>query len=487
MIIPVILSGGSGTRLWPLSRQAFPKQFLHLTKAGSLFQATISRLRGLPGCGPPLVICNEDHRFLVAEQVRLLAAEVGAILLEPMPRNTAPAAACAALMAAQPDAVLLVLPADHLIHDTVAFHQALMSGLGAAQAGRLVTFGIVPEKPETGYGYIRRGHAWDVEEPHAESRVFEVAAFFEKPDVETARGYVASGEYYWNSGLFMFRADVYLEELGRLAPEMVASCRKSCSLAVRDLDFLRLDQDSFAACPEDSIDYAVMEKTGHAVVAPMDVGWNDVGAWSALWDVGQQDESGNVTSGDVMLSGVRDAYVRAESRLVAAIGVSDQVIVETADAVFVAAKDRVQEVKAIVQRLKKAGRKETVHHRKVYRPWGAYESIDVSERFQVKRITVNPGSVLSLQLHHHRAEHWVVVRGTARVTRGKEVFTLSEDQSTYIPLGVQHRLENPGRIPLELIEVQTGSYLGEDDIVRFEDRYGRTEKSQNQTIKPHPA
>jgi mannose-1-phosphate guanylyltransferase/mannose-6-phosphate isomerase len=393
-----------------------------------------------------------------------------AIVLEPVGRNTAPAVAVAALLAGAggEDPILLVLPADHVITDSAALRAAVQAGVALAEEGRLLTFGIVPDKPETGYGYIRAGA------PLEPVKAYAVAEFKEKPDLQTAEGYLASGDYYWNSGMFLFRASSFLAELERFAPEMLAACRKAVAAAARDLDFTRLDGESFAACPGNSIDYAVMEKTAAAAVIPLDAGWSDVGSWSALWEVGARDADGNVVKGDVLTKDVRNCYLHASTRMVAAVGVENHVIVETGDAVLVASRDRVQDVKAIDEQLKLRQRDEALLHRRVNRPWGAYECIDAAERFQVKHITVNPGATLSLQMHHHRAEHWVVVRGTARVTCDDKVLTLSENQSTYIPLGVTHRLENPGKIPLELIEVQSGSYLGEDDIVRFEDNYGRS-------------
>jgi mannose-1-phosphate guanylyltransferase/mannose-6-phosphate isomerase len=464
-MIPVILSGGSGTRLWPLSREAYPKQFLPLAGTDTMLQATWRRVAPL-ATSAPIVVANEDHRFMVAEQLREAGCTPGAILLEPVGRNTAPAIAVAALQATAggEDPLLLVLPSDHVIADTVAFRAAVGRAAAAAATGRLVTFGIVPTGPETGYGYIKAGAGDDVR---------AVERFVEKPDAATAQGYVASGEYFWNSGMFLFRASRYLEELGRHQPQMLAACRGAFDAARRDEDFVRLDKDAFAACPSDSIDYAVMEKTADAAVLPISVGWNDVGSWSALWEVAEQDGDGNAHHGDVIALDCRDTLAWANGRLVAMIGLRDVVVVDTDDAVLVAHKNQVQEVKTVVARLKAAGRPEPTLHRKVYRPWGSYDSIDMGERFQVKRITVSPGAALSLQMHHHRAEHWIVVSGTARVTRGEDTLLLSENQSTYIPLGVTHRLENPGKVPLELIEVQSGSYLGEDDIVRFEDVYGR--------------
>ena len=463
---PVLLSGGSGTRLWPLSREAYPKQFLPLAGEESLLQETWRRVAELAEAAP-LAVANEEHRFMVAEQLRQTGAVPAAIVLEPVGRNTAPAIAAAALQASAggEDPLLLVLPSDHAIADAAAFRAAVQAARAAAEAGRLVTFGIVPTGPETGYGYIKAA---------AGQGVRAVERFVEKPDEATARGYVASGEYFWNSGMFLFRASRYLEELGRFRPDILEACRAAFAAATRDADFVRLEREAFAACPSDSIDYAVMEKTDAAAVLAVDVGWNDVGSWSALWEVAARDDAGNAHHGDVVALDCRDTYAWTDRRLVALIGLEDVVVVDTDDAVLVARKDKVQQVKDVVAGLKRDGRGEAVLHRKVYRPWGAYDSIDTGDRFQVKRITVKPGAALSLQMHHHRAEHWIVVRGTAKVTRGEEVLLLSENQSTYIPLGVQHRLENPGKVPLELIEVQSGSYLGEDDIVRFEDVYGRS-------------
>ncbi|KAF1690359.1 mannose-1-phosphate guanylyltransferase/mannose-6-phosphate isomerase [Pseudoxanthomonas taiwanensis] len=464
-LVPVLLSGGSGTRLWPLSREAYPKQFLPLVGNESMLQETWRRVAELAGAAP-LVVANEEHRFMVAEQLRQAGARPAAILLEPVGRNTAPAIAVAALQATADggDPLLLVLPSDHAVRDREGFHRAVRTASAAAGQGRLVTFGIVPTGPETGYGYIKAAPG---------DGVRPVERFVEKPDAETARAYVASGEYFWNSGMFLFRASRYLEELERFRPDILAACRRAFAGASRDADFVRLEREAFAASPSDSIDYAVMEKTGAASVLPVDVGWSDVGSWSALWEVAEHDAEGNAHHGDVVALGCRNTYAWTDRRLVALIGLEDVVVVDTDDALLVAHRDRVQEVKDVVAGLKRDGRGEAVLHRKVYRPWGAYDSIDTGERFQVKRITVKPGASLSLQMHHHRAEHWVVVRGTARVTRGDEVLLLTENQSTYIPLGVKHRLENPGKVPLELIEVQSGSYLGEDDIVRFEDVYGR--------------
>ena len=469
MLIPVLLSGGVGSRLWPVSRELYPKQFLPLADDKStLFQQTLERLQGLPGLGEPIVVCNNEHRFLVAQQLREGGHIGGSILLEPIGRNTAPAIALAAIDALKQtaDAILLVLPADHVIRDWAALHKAAATAQALANEGYLVTFGIVPDHPETGYGYIRKG-----EPLHSEA--CRVSHFAEKPDLATAASYLESGAYLWNSGMFVFRADRYLEELGEHAPQMLGACRRAYEAGTEDLDFIRIPKDVFAVCPSDSIDYAVMERTSRAAVVPLDCGWSDVGSWPALWQAGSPDAAGNVTRGDVMLRNVGNSYVRAESRLAAVIGLQDVVVIETPDAVLVSSKDAAQDVKHIVSALKKAGRGEALLHTRVYRPWGTYESLVESDRFQVKRIVVNPGQQLSLQMHHHRAEHWIVVKGTARVTCGEQDITLHEDQSTYIPIGTKHRLANPGKIPLEIIEVQSGSYLGEDDIVRFDDTYGR--------------
>ena len=468
-IYPVVLSGGSGTRLWPLSRASLPKQLLPLVSDKTMLQETLARLENIAGVAPSRVICNEEHRFIVAEQLRE-SGVASRILLEPLGRNTAPAAAIAALDVVRddPDGVLLVLPADHLIRNAEAFHQAIRAGFAAVQSGRLVTFGIRPEGAHTGYGYIQQGERLAID-----GEAYRVARFVEKPSQEVAQSLLATGGYHWNSGIFLFSARQYLEELGRHQPAMLAACQMALDNSRQDLEFVRLGREDFAACPADSIDYAVMEYTEAAAVVPVEMGWDDIGSWAALWDIADKDGSGNVAIGDVHLDGARDNYVRSESRMVAAIGVEDLLIVETADAVLVANRHSAQDVKKIVDHLKAKGRSEHVFHTRVYRPWGWYEGIDEGPRFQVKRIQVKPGAALSLQMHHHRAEHWVVVRGTARITRGDEVFLLSENQSTYIPLGTTHRLENPGTLPLDIVEVQSGSYLGEDDIVRFEDQYNR--------------
>lgn len=484
MIVPVILSGGAGTRLWPLSREQHPKQLLPLVDNRTMLQDTVIRLEGIPGLAAPLVICNESHRFMVAEQLRQIEAGAAAIVLEPVGRNTAPAAAIAALqaMAGGDDPVLLVLPADHVVKKRDSFHAVVIEGAKWAEDGRLVIFGVVPERPETGYGYIRVGKAIKGETlkppkranlPAPSLAVFAVDGFVEKPDAATARSCLDSGDYLWNSGMFMFKASRFIEELERFAPAMLAACRQAFAGSVRDLDFTRLDAVAFADCPNDSIDYAIMEKTDAALVIPLAAGWSDVGSWSALWEIGERDDDGNVVRGDVFTWETHGCFLHASGRVLATVGLENHVVVETSDAVLVAHKDRVEEVRHIVERLKAQKRNEALLHPRVNRPWGAYERIDGADRFQVKHITVNPGASLSLQMHHHRAEHWVVVRGTARATRGDEVIILSENQSTYIPLGVTHRLENPGKIPLEIIEIQTGSYLGEDDIVRFQDDYGR--------------
>jgi mannose-1-phosphate guanylyltransferase/mannose-1-phosphate guanylyltransferase/mannose-6-phosphate isomerase len=465
-MIPVILSGGSGTRLWPLSRGQYPKQFLPLVSSHTMIQETVLRLAGLDGLKAPIAVCNEDHRFMMAEQLWEIGVKPAAIILEPVGKNTAPAVATAALTAASEEDVLLVLPADHVIADLAAFHKAIVQAQALAKQGFLVTFGIVPTEPETGYGYIKR-------DTLQHGSAFNVAAFVEKPDAETAKHYLDSGDYYWNSGMFAFKAGTFLNELEKFNPEMLAICRQALNAAKVDLDFVRLDKTLFSTCPADSIDYAVMEKTDKAVVIPLDADWNDVGSWSALWDVTDKDACGNAISGDVLTVDTHNSFIHAQSKLVAVIGADDLVVIETADAVMIAPKNRVQEVKEIVAQLKERGRSEANVHRKAYRPWGHYDLVDTGERHQTKRIVVKPGGKLSLQRHHHRAEHWVVVKGTALVTKGDEKLLITENESTYIPLGITHCLENPGVIPLEIVEVQSGSYLGEDDIVRFGDQYGR--------------
>ena len=486
LIQPVVLSGGSGTRLWPLSREKYPKQLLPLVGTDSLLQATVRRVDGIAGCevAAPLVVCNEDYRFVIAEQLRLMG-KTGSIVLEPFGRNTAPALTLAALATSKnaSDPILLVMPADHVITELAAFQNAVCQGAALAQDGAVVTFGITPEAPETGYGYIQSGAAYQDESKPARL----IARFVEKPDLTTAQAYLREGTYLWNSGLFMLRASVWLAAMAECRPDILSACQAAWALASGDGDFIRIDKDAFAACPSDSIDYAVMERIARqanasskldtslpsGVVIPLRAGWSDIGAWDALWQVLPKDISGNVATGDVMLQDCRDTLALSEGRLIACVGVSDLVVVETADAILVAHKDRTQDVKGIVDRLKKEGRAEGSVHRKVLRPWGSYDSVDAGERFQVKRIVVKPDGILSLQMHHHRAEHWIVVSGTAKITRGEETFLLSENESTFIPLGTMHRLENPGCVPLEMIEVQSGAYLGEDDIVRFEDVYGR--------------
>lgn len=471
MFTPVIMAGGSGTRLWPLSRGNYPKQFLALTGATTMLQQTLLRLKGLAHQAP-LLICNEDHRFIAAEQIRQLGVQGASILLEPVGRNTAPAIALAALqaVATAPDAVLLVLAADHVIDDEAAFRAAVQQAEPLAAAGKLVTFGIVPTAPETGYGYIRRGAASGLG--------FQVDAFVEKPNLATAEQYLQSGDYYWNSGMFMFRADRYLQLLGQYQPEMLAACQAAMAELSPDLDFIRVKKAAFEACPDNSIDYAIMEplsrdEPASVVVLPLAAGWNDVGGFAALWQVSAKDQHGSVHQGDVWSHNSQNCYVRAEQQLVATVGVQDLVVISTKDAVLVAHKDQAQDVKHIVAQLKAKQRPEVTFHREVYRPWGKYDSVDHGERFQVKRITVKPGAKLSVQMHHHRAEHWIVVSGTAKVTIDGTDQYLTENQSVYIPITAVHALENPGKVELELIEVQSGSYLGEDDIVRFEDRYGR--------------
>ena len=472
-VIPVILSGGSGTRLWPVSRKLYPKQFIPLRNNRSLFQDTIARVKALGnGIQDPIIVCNEEHRFMAAEQLRLEGVENADILLEPIGRNTAPAIALAALCAQQrsENAIILVLPADHILDEQENFSQAIELAMSLSQQDQLVTFGIKPTRPETGYGYIKAGSVL------AHGKANQVEKFVEKPELAKAQEYLDSGDYSWNSGMFMFKASTLMSELETHEAGMAASVKSAYAKQEKDLDFIRIDKQAFSACKSESIDYAVMENTSHAAVVPLESDWNDVGSWHALWESSKQDENNNALTGDVLLEDCHGCYVHSSNRLVAAVGMQDAVIVETADAVMVVPRHQSQNVKQIANTLKKANRDESEIHRKVYRPWGDYESIDNAERFQVKRITVNPGEQLSLQKHHHRAEHWIVVNGTAVVTCDDKEFLLSENQSTYIPIGAVHRLENPGKIPLELIEVQSGTYLGEDDIERFDDRYGRSDK-----------
>ena len=469
VIIPVILAGGSGTRLWPLSRECHPKQLLPLVDDKTMLQNTLLRVQGLKGVAAPIVVCTEEHRFLVAEQVRAIGT-AATIIIEPVGRDTAPAVAAAALDAVRQDedAILLVLPADHVIGNEGNFAEAVARGASCAAHGHPVTFGIVPQSPHTGYGYIKKGEALGGEEPP----VFAVDCFVEKPSLEKARQYLDEG-YLWNSGMFLFQAAGFLATLKEFEPVMADCVARAYAARTHDLDFTRLDSGAFSASPANSVDYAVMERVRDTVVVPLDCSWSDVGSWEALWEIGEQDGKGNIFIGNVLAEDVTGSYIHAGDRLVAAIGLSNQIIVETKDALLVASKDRTQEVKTIVKRLKLEKREEVRLHKKVFRPWGSYEGVDCGERFQVKRIMVNPGAILSLQRHFHRAEHWVVVKGTAHITNGDQAIILTENQSTYIPLGAKHRLENPGTIPLEIIEIQTGSYLGEDDIERFEDLYGR--------------
>ncbi|MCB2149636.1 MAG: mannose-1-phosphate guanylyltransferase/mannose-6-phosphate isomerase [Deltaproteobacteria bacterium] len=473
MILPVILAGGSGTRLWPLSRALYPKQLISLVDRHTMLQNTILRLDGLEGAGNPVVICNDEYRFMVAEQLRQIDIEADSIILEPVGRNTAPALTVAAIRAMETgdDPVLLILPADHHIQSADQFQNIIKAGHAYAQAGRLITFGIVPEKPETGYGYIKMG------DPLPSAGVGQpavtIAAFVEKPDLATAKQYVASKAYCWNSGMFMFKASQVLNELETFVPDIVAACRNAVKKGKPDLDFFRLDKAAFSGCPSDSIDYAVMERTQSGAMLPMSAGWNDLGSWEALWQVGEKDDQDNVVKGDVVLHDVGDSYLHAEHRLIAAVGLKDHIVVETSDAVMISPRDRVQDVKGLVDQLKTQNREETRTHKRVYRPWGTVDQLVTGQRFQVNRITVKPGGVLSLQKHFNRSEHWIVVRGSALVTKADEQLLLKEDSSTYISAGIAHRLENPGKIPLELIEVQTGGYIGEDDITRLEDIYGR--------------
>ncbi|MCX7102636.1 MAG: mannose-1-phosphate guanylyltransferase/mannose-6-phosphate isomerase [Methylobacter sp.] len=481
-IIPVILSGGSGTRLWPLSREQYPKQLLTLVGDHSMLQATALRLKEVilmegESVAAPILVGNEEYRFLMAEQMRQIGIHSFPLILEPFGRNTAPALSLAALSAQidDPDAVMVVMPADHIIKDEQAFREAIHQGVELAKTGKLVTFGIQPTAPETGYGYIRIGQKLG---EHA----YQVAQFVEKPDQVTAEQYLASGEFFWNGGIFAIKASVWLAKMQECRPDIAAATLLAFEQRTQDNDFIRPSPDHFAACPSESIDYAVMEKlasvqsnTGEVVVVPLAANWSDVGAWDALWEIGSKDEQGNVLMGDVIAVDTIDTLVLSSKRLVACVGLSNVIVVETPDAILVADKAHLQKVKEVVAKIKAAGRSETDAHRKINRPWGWYDCIDDGDRFQVKRIMVNPGASLSLQRHHHRAEHWIVVRGTAQVTRGEEVFLVSENQSTFIPLGTMHRLENPGKLTLEMIEVQSGSYLNEDDIVRYEDSYGRNE------------
>ncbi len=470
-IIPVILSGGSGTRLWPLSRQAYPKHLLPLTGSKTLIQQTVERASSIKDVSPPIIVCNNEHRFLVAEQLRQIGIDPLEIILEPVGRNTAPAIAVAAIRAISedPESLLLVMPADHLLDDIENFQDRVNKAIPFAEKGLLMTFGVKPTYPETGYGYIKIGE-------NIGEKVSRVGRFVEKPNLTTARQYMDERGYFWNSGMFFFSAAAYLEEIGLHEPTILEACQESYKKARRDLDFLRLDKSSFEKCPANSIDYAVMEKTDKCAVVELECNWNDIGSWKSLWDVLDKDVNRNVCIGDVITEGVKNSYINSSKRLIAALGLEDVVIVETSDAVLVANKERSQDIKKIVTKLKDAGREEHLTHSKVYRPWGSYEGLVSGDRFQVKLITVKPGAKLSVQMHHHRAEHWIIVKGTARVRRGDETILLTENQSTFIPLGTIHSLENPGKIPLELIEVQSGSYLGEDDIVRLEDIYGRTDQ-----------
>ncbi|MDM2748558.1 mannose-1-phosphate guanyltransferase [Citrobacter sp. Cs237] len=472
-LIPIIMAGGSGSRLWPLSRELYPKQFLCLQNNLSMLQSTIARLDGIDHTNP-VVICNEKHRFIVAEQLLQVKQLTNNIILEPVGRNTAPAVALAALIAknnySEEDPLLLILAADHVFANESMFRDSVNKAIPFAQSGKLVTFGIVPDKAETGYGYIRRGNVLLDKDGNT---AFEVEQFIEKPKLEIAQEYLASGDYYWNSGMFLFRASRYLEELKKYRPDILLACEKSISNLNMDLDFIRIKEDEFHACPDESIDYAVMEHTSDAVVVPMDAGWSDVGSWSSLWEISEHTAEGNVCHGDIICHKTENSYIYAESGLVTTVGVKDLVVVQTKDAVLIVDRCAVQDVKKVVELLKSNGRNEHRVHREIYRPWGKYDSIDAGDRYQVKRITVKPGEGLSMQMHHHRAEHWVVVAGTAKVTVNGEVRLLSENESVYIPLGTTHCLENPGKIPLDLIEVRSGSYLEEDDVVRFQDRYGR--------------
>lgn len=478
-LIPVVLSGGSGTRLWPLSREKYPKQLLPLIGEDSLLQATVRRMDGLAGVqlGAPLIVCNEEYRFVISEQLRVMGKK-GTLLLEPVGRNTAPALTLAALATMRDggDPILLVMPADHVILNIPEFQKAVCKGIVLAADGMVVTFGITPDAPETGYGYIESGN------PLGQEDARRIRRFVEKPDLVTARTYLDSGSYFWNSGLFMMRASVWLSAIDSCRPDILMACRAAWDRGSVDGDFLRVNKEAILQCPSDSIDYAVMERIADddnslpvGAFIPLSAGWSDVGAWDSLWHVLPKDSQGNVAEGDVMMKGCRNVLALSEHRLVACVGIEDMVVIETADAILIAHMNKTQQVKEIVESLKREGRPEGELHRKVYRPWGWYDAVDAGERFQVKRIVVKPGASLSLQMHHHRAEHWIVVRGTAQVTRGEASYLVSENESTFIPLGTRHRLENPGCVPLEMIEVQSGSYLGEDDIVRFEDVYGRKE------------
>lgn len=469
MLQPVIIAGGSGTRLWPLSRQLYPKQFLPLVGDKTMLQTTLERLQGLD-CAPPIIVCNEDHRFIAAEQLRLSDTEHHGIILEPCGRNTAPAICLAALLAKDidPDATLLVLPADHHMDDPLAFVAAVKAAHQAAESGALITFGITPNHPATGYGYIKSAAPLTGGEPQ------KISEFIEKPNLERAEALIASGDYLWNSGIFMFRGDAFLEELQTLRRDIYSACLQSWQTSAVDIDFVRPDSNLFSACPAESIDYAVMENTANAMVMPMDPQWNDLGSWSSLLDLLPKNAQGNVEIGDSMSIDSHNNYIRGDNKLIATLGISDLVIVDTKDALLVAHKDHVEKVKQLVDQLKTEQRTEYIHHREVYRPWGKYDSMDQGSRFQVKRITVKPEAKLSVQMHHHRAEHWVVVSGTAKVSIDNVERLICENESVYIPIGAVHSLENPGKIPIELIEIQSGAYLGEDDIVRFDDRYGRT-------------
>ncbi|MGP4309265.1 mannose-1-phosphate guanylyltransferase/mannose-6-phosphate isomerase [Escherichia coli] len=469
MIIPIIMAGGSGTRLWPLSRSLYPKQFLSLINDNSLLQETLKRLDGL-NCLPPVIVSNNEHRFIVAEQLRQFGVDDFQIILEPVGRNTAPAVALAALKSLElhGDHHMLVLAADHAIQDIEAFHAAVLAAEQESVDNKLVTFGIVPTKPETGYGYIKKGE-------QVKNSVFKVNSFVEKPDLETAKNYLEQKCYLWNSGMFMFKASVYLDELKKFRPDILAACKESLSSASTDLDFIRLNSDVFAECPDESIDYAVMEKTQDCVVIPLDADWSDIGSWTSLWEISEKDEHENVSHGDVINYNSRNNYIYSEGSLISTVGVNNLIIVQTKDALLVAQQDNVQDIKKIVEILKKQKRSEHISHREVYRPWGRYDSVERGDRYQVKRITVKPGECLSTQMHHHRAEHWVVVAGTAKVTCGERTFFVTENESTFIPIGTVHTLENPGKIPLEVIEIQSGVYLGDDDIVRLSDKYGRVE------------